>query len=258
MFQSFTEFSPGFENHKSSPEDSKFFNFAHYTEIIDKSAAKQLSTPCKSKANEIFALFDDGTEFLNTVANSFSGNLNEQLDLPTAYASQKKVETLVTIKSEPDVACIRCKTFKNVEEESKGSSAVNFFCDCGMRAVMRKLRNEILSDLNVSKKLMDSSDERDRQLFEESLVEWFEVKLVGLDKRSYFADADRPHCIAMANFLLAHNRQLPVKRLSQNSGCKGKRSAKQNSKDNGMMSVSKPTKHGSPFDYFNRRIFECV
>ena len=127
-----------------------------------------------------------------------------------------------------------------------------------MRAVMRKLRNEILSDLNVSKKLMDSSDERDRQLFEESLVEWFEVKLVGLDKRSYFADADRPHCIAMVNFLLANNRQLPVKRLSQNSGCRGKRSAKQNFKDKGIASASKPTKHGSPFDYFNRRIFECV
>ena len=143
VFQGFSERSLVFETQKSAPVDTVFFNFGNYTEIIDKSAATQLESPCKTKANEIFALFDDGTEFLNTAANSFSGNVIEQLNLPTAYASPKKVETLVTIKSEPDVACIRCKTFKNLEEESKGSSAVNFYWSRGRSGNQRRIMQRV-------------------------------------------------------------------------------------------------------------------
>lgn len=188
-----------------------------------------------------------------TAANSgFSERLGEQLDKPNALP--KRIGTLVTIKPEPELACIRCKTSQNEEEESKGSTEADFYCDCGMRAVMRKLRNEILSDLNVSKKVLDSEDEKDRQLFEEALIAWFKATLVENDEESFFADADRPQFMAMMNFLLALNRHLPDKRL----GCKGKRIAKQNSKDLNMVSAPKPKKHGSPFDYFNKLIFRDV
>ena len=71
MFQSFTEFSPGFENHKSSPEDSKFFNFAHYTEIIDKSVEQRL-TPAPVKAKELPAFSGEGNIFSLTVTNCTS------------------------------------------------------------------------------------------------------------------------------------------------------------------------------------------
>lgn len=105
-----------------------------------------------------------------------------------------------------------------------------------MRAVMRRLRKEIMLDLKVSI-LMDSQDERDRQLFEDDLVEWFQEKLVQNDESSYFADGDRPQFLAMTNFLLSRSYgHLPAQKPIQKSGCKGKRSAKQIKKSEKMVS----------------------
>lgn len=77
-----------------------------------------------------------------------------------------------------------------------------------MRGIMRRLRKEIISDLNVSK-LVESREWKDRQLLEEELVEWFQKTLVGSDRLSNFADEDRPHLKVMTSFLLALSCELP-------------------------------------------------
>lgn len=206
MFRGFSEVSEGCETQKSAPVDSAFFNFGDYTDIIDKSAGLHLA-PSTPKAKELPTLIEDGNLFSKKAATTVnSESLNEQLEDLTA--APRKIATLVTLKLMPENTCSRCKNVAKVEEESKGSSKTGFYCDCGMRGVMRRLRKEILSDLNVSK-LVESREWKDRQLLEEELVEWFQKTLGGSDELSNFADEDRPHLMGMTSFLLALSCELP-------------------------------------------------
>jgi len=110
----------------------------------------------------------------------------------------------VKIQLKSEQACTRCKANEKVPKRKAPS--LHFYCDCGMRAVLRKLRNEILSDLNFSH-LIHSQYERDRQLIQDDLVDWFKTKLVvDGDVSSSLKEADKPEFTAMVNFLLALDR----------------------------------------------------
>ena len=163
VFQTFDEFLPGIENQKSSPSDSMFFNFANYTELIDKSA-EQRQTPTPDKARELLEFFGEGnisslavtncTNSLSEIEKSFQ----DDVFIEEILARQPNTEKAsVTIKLTSEEGCKRCKALE-IKAENKVTSADHFYCDCGMRAVMRRLRQEILSDLDFGDLIYSQDD----------------------------------------------------------------------------------------------------
>ena len=173
-------------------------------------------------------LYDEANFLIFAATSSNSEIQNELLSQKTATSSVKQeMASQVKIQTKSEQACKRCEA--NDKLAKYRAPTCDFYCDCGMRAVLRKLRNEILADLNFSH-LIHSQYRRDRQLLQADLVQWFKNKLVAGDVSSSFRDADKPEFTAMVNFLLALDRTSDDDQLNENSGCQGKRRAKQKRK----------------------------
>lgn len=159
VFQDFSELPTGFETQTSAPSDSMFFNFASYTEVIDKSADQRPSTT-PAKAKELLAFFGEGnisslavtncSNSLSEIEQSSQDRSNILIeDKPLRQPNQDK-ESVVTIKLTSEEGCKRCKALEIKAEGKVTSDGHDFYCDCAMRAVLRRLRQEILSDLDFA------------------------------------------------------------------------------------------------------------
>ncbi len=79
-----------------------------------------------------------------------AGKTREEGRAHADYMNVRKIpgQDMVTLKvgSETNLGCGRCIKLRNFEEPKLSNP--KFYCDCGFRAVMRRIRQEIIIDLD--------------------------------------------------------------------------------------------------------------
>ncbi len=146
-----------------------------------------------------------------------------------------------------------------------------FYCDCGMRAVMRRLRQEIIIDLEWSDEHWQIIENNQHQL-SDWLVDFHQSYIVDdkSDSRCVVVPKDKKNLISMLKFLLCikneEDKPNRVVKEVKDVGCKKKRIQKLNSKAKmrkesvaiDQKAIGAKVVNASPFCNFTKHIFKEI